>query len=217
MANDYALTSPVRLAALHNTGLLETPADDRLDIFTRLAAELIGVPTVLISLVDAKRQCFKSVAGNGGSPPAGWNSLDASFCQDVVGKGIPLIMADARNEPAFADRDTKVRAYAGVPLVTEDGHTLGALCAFDESPRDWSGRDVEVLTALATAVMSEIQRRIAARAAHDTQLRLIAERTLAHAVQQQMPVGVVVAEVPSGRLVSVNAQMTEIFLTSFKP
>jgi PAS domain S-box-containing protein len=217
LANDYALTSPVRLAALHNTGLLETPADDRLDVFTRLAAELLAVPTVLISLVDAKRQCFKSVAGNGGSAPAGWNPLDASFCQDVVGKGIPLVMADSRNEPAFASRDTKVRAYAGVPLITEDGHILGALCAFDESPRDWSGRDVEVLTALATAVMSEIQRRIAARAAHDTQLRLIAERTLAHAVQQQMPVGVVVAEVPSGRLVSVNAQMTEIFLTSFKP
>src|SRR5688500_8114128 len=52
---------------------------------------------------------------------------------------------------------------------------------------------------------------------HDLQLRLFAERTLAHAVQQQMPVGFIVAEVPSGRLVSVNAQMTEIFRTAFKP
>jgi len=74
-----------------------------------------------------------------------------------------------------------------------------------------------VLTALSVAVMSEIQRRIAERSAHDSQLRLMAERTLAHAVQQQMPVGVVVAEVPSGRLVSVNAQMTEIFRMPFKP
>ena len=73
------------------------------------------------------------------------------------------------------------------------------------------------MTALSFAVMSEIQRRIAERSVHDTQLRLIAERTLAHAVQQQMPVGVVVAEVPSGRLVSVNAQMTEIFCAAFKP
>ena len=32
-----------------------------------------------------------------------------------------------------------------------------------------------------------------------------------------MPVGVVVAEVPSGRLISVNAQMTEIFRTAFTP
>ena len=32
-----------------------------------------------------------------------------------------------------------------------------------------------------------------------------------------MPVGVIVSEIPSGRLVSVNAQMTAIFRTSFKP
>jgi PAS domain S-box-containing protein len=32
-----------------------------------------------------------------------------------------------------------------------------------------------------------------------------------------MPVGVVVAEIPSGRLISVNAQMTEIFRTAFTP
>ena len=65
--------------------------------------------------------------------------------------------------------------------------------------------------------MSEIQRGIAERAGHDAQLRLVADRTLAHAVQQQMPVGVVVAEVPSGRLVSVNAQLTAIFRTAFTP
>jgi len=132
------LTSPARLAALHNTGLLETAADDRLDVFTRLAAQVLDVSTVLISLVDAKRQYFKSVAGNGGSPSAGWNPLDASFCQDVVGTGMPLVMADARNDPVFADSGTKVTAYAGVPLITEDGHVLGALCAFDQKPRAWS-------------------------------------------------------------------------------
>jgi PAS domain S-box-containing protein len=172
---------------------------------------------VLISLVDADRQYFKSVACNGSGPLPGWHPLEASFCQDVVGTGLPLVMADAWNERAFADRGTKARGYAGVPLITEEGHVLGTLCAFDESPRDWSRRDIDVLTALSTAVTWEIQRRIAERAAHDAQLRLVAERTLEHAVQQQMPVGVVVAEVPSGRLVSVNAQMTEIFRTSFKP
>src|SRR5207244_5222408 len=116
-----------------------------------------------------------------------------------------------------SDRRSNVRAYAGIPLRTANGNVLGAFCAFDERPHDWSKRDIDVLTALSVAVMSEIQRRIAERSAHDAQLRLIAERTLAHAVQQQMPVGVVVAEVPSGRLVSVNAQMTEIFCAAFKP
>jgi two-component system, cell cycle sensor histidine kinase and response regulator CckA len=217
LANDQALTSPVRLAALHKTGLLETGSDSRFDALTALASEILAVPTVLISLVDADRQFFKSVAGGDSVTPTGWNPLEASFCHDVVGTRMPLVIADAWNEPDYADRGTKARAYAGVPLITEDGHVLGTLCALDEHPRDWSRRTVDVLTALAAAVMSEIQRRIAERTAHDTQLRLVAERTLAHAVQQQMPVGVAVAEVPSGRLVSVNVQMTEIFRTAFKP
>ncbi|MEO8580442.1 MAG: PAS domain S-box protein [Gemmatimonadales bacterium] len=207
----------MRLAALHNTGLLGSAGDDRFDAFTRLAAEILGVPAVVISLVDKDRQYFKSVAGTNGSPSVGWQPLNASFCQDVIGSGTSLVMADARSDPAFAKRGTKARAYAGIPLITDEGYVLGTLCALDESPRDWSKRDVDSLTALSSAVMSEIQRRIAERAAHDTQLRLVAARTLAHSVQQHMPVGVVVAEVPSGRVVSVNAQMTEIFINSFNP
>ena len=217
MPNELALTSPQRLAALYNTGLLESQAEERLDGFTRLAAQIVGVPTVLISLVDQTRQYFKSVCCASGTEATGWHPLDSCYCQDVIGTGAPVIMADAWNEPGFADRGTKIRGFVGIPLKTASGQVLGAFCAQDERPRDWSKRDIEVLTALSAAVMSEIQRRIAERAARDTQLRLIAERTLAHAVQQQMPVGVVVAEVPSGRLVSVNAQMTEIFRAAFMP
>ncbi|MGZ3331487.1 MAG: PAS domain S-box protein [Gemmatimonadaceae bacterium] len=217
MPKHQALTSPVRLAALHNTGLLDTPAEDRLDAFTRLAAQFLGVSTVLISLVDINRQYIKSVASSNGAPAVGWHPLDVSLCQDVVSTGIPIVIPDVRADPAFADRKPNGIAYAGVPLTTDEGYVLGALCAYDDTPREWTERDLNVLTALSAAVMSEIQRRVASRAVHDAQLRLIAERTLAHAVQQQMPVGVVVAEVPSGRLISVNAQMTEIFRTAFTP
>jgi len=48
LPNEKALTSPSRLAALHNTGLLDTPEDERFDGFTRLAAQILGVPTVVI-------------------------------------------------------------------------------------------------------------------------------------------------------------------------
>ena len=217
MPHKKVLTSPVRLAALQNSGLLETGTEDRLDTFTRLAAQLLNVPTVLISLVDGERLLVKSVAGGNDSFTAGWHPLELTYCQDVVGTGDPLVTADAWNESDLANRGTNVRAYVGIPLTTTEGHVLGALCALDERPRDWTKRDVEVVTALAAAVKSEIQRRFAERAVCDAKLRLHAERTLAHAVQQQMPVGVAVAEVPTGRLVSVNAQMTEIFRTAFSP
>ncbi|HEX6629176.1 MAG TPA: PAS domain S-box protein [Gemmatimonadaceae bacterium] len=217
MPHKKVLTSPVRLAALNNSGLLDTGTEDRLDTFTRLAAQLLGVPTVLISLVEGTREYFKSVATTSDAFAVGWHPLDLTYCQDVVGTGRPLVTADAWNEGELKQRGTKVRAYAGMPLATDEGHVIGTFCALDERPRDWTKRDVEVLGALAAAVKSEIQRRFAERVACDAKLRLHAERTLAHAVQQQMPVGVAVAEVPSGRLVSVNAQMTEIFRSPFSP
>ena len=217
MSHKKVLTSPARLAALHNSGLLETGAEDRLDTFTRLAAQLLNVPTVLITLVDGERLFVKSAASANEAFAAGWHPLELTYCQDVVGTGTSLITADAWNETQLANRGTSVRAYAGVPLTTDEGYVLGALCAVDERPRDWTSRDIDVATSLASAVKSEIQRRFAERAVCDAKLRMHAERTLAHAVQQQMPVGVAVAEVPTGRLVSVNAQLTEIFRTAFSP
>ncbi|HEV7838882.1 MAG TPA: PAS domain S-box protein, partial [Gemmatimonadaceae bacterium] len=211
------LANPARLAALHKTGLLDTPEEDRFDALTRLTAEVLGVSTVVLSLVDSDRQYNKSVAGGTGRVATGWIPLEASLCQDVVASGQPYAVADAQADPALSERGTKLRAFAGVPLIMDDGTVLGAFSALDWVPRAWSQKDIAILTALASGVVSEIQRRNSDRTAHDTQLRLIAERTMAHAVQQQMPVGVLVSEVPSGRLVSVNAQMTAIFRTSFKP
>lgn len=216
MPNSQTLANPARLAALQKTGLLQTPAEECFDSITRIAAQILGVSTVIISLVESKRQYFKSVTCPGKAVATGWNPIETSFCGEVASSGKPFVVNDLRRRPDLLNRGTRLGTYAGVPLTTDDGHVLGALCALDDSPHDWTDKEIAILTALASAVMSEIQRRIAERAAHDTQLRLVAERTLAHAVQQQMPVGVIVAEVPSGRLVSVNAQMTAIFRTSFK-
>jgi PAS domain S-box-containing protein len=217
VANTSALASPCRLAALQNTGLLETPPEERFDAITRLVAQVIGAPTAVISLVAEERQFFKSVFPKGGLPAHGWNSLRATFCEDVVRTGAPVVVSDWAAEPPSEGRESKPGAYIGVPLVNDQGSVLGTLCAMDGEPRAWTPRDVSLLSALSLAVISEIQRRTAERTAHNTQLRLIAERTLASAVQHQMPVGVVVAEAPSGRLVSVNAQMTAIFRMAFKP
>jgi len=170
-----------------------------------------------MSLVDTDRQYHKSAVCSNGQTATGWNTLESCLCQDVVASGKPLVLCDAQADTELSERGTSLRGYAGVPLITDDGSILGALCAIDSAPREWTGKDVSILKAVAAGIVSEIQRRMSDRAAHDMQLRLIAERTLAHSVQQQMPVGVIVSEVPSGRLVSVNAQMTAIFRTSFKP
>ena len=196
--------------------MLGTGAEEFFDRITGLAVELLGVPTVAFSLVDDTRQFIKSAAGAGQLMTPGWDSLNGCLCPEVVKSGEEVVVTDTLRkdeDPALVT----VRAYAGVPLRTAKGQVLGALCALDSHPRNWTEHQLGLLRVFGAAVMSEVQRRIAERGMQDLQLRVVAERTLAHAVQQQMPVGFIVAEVPSGRLVSVNAQMTEIFRTAFKP
>ena len=120
--------------------------------------------------------------------------LSHSFCRHVVDSGAPLEVVDARVHPKVRDNpaieDFGIVAYLGMPLTTSDGERLGALCAIDHEPRQWTGRDHGVLEDLAGAAMAEVElrranRAVAAAAAelhfaatHDTLTRLGNRRAL---------------------------------------
>ncbi len=78
---------------------------------------------------------------------------------------------DTTADPVFREVPTVqslgVRAYAGIPLITDDGQAIGSFCAIDFAPRTWSKLDVEILTELAASAMREIKLRTAVRAAQD--------------------------------------------------
>src|SRR5438067_12020005 len=63
MLSQQELAEQERVKALHTLGVLDTPAEDRFDRFTRLAAAAFGVPIALVSLIDSERQWFKSRVG----------------------------------------------------------------------------------------------------------------------------------------------------------
>jgi signal transduction histidine kinase len=156
-----------RLAALAETGLLDSPADDTFDRFTRLTTRLLGVPVSLVTFVDDQRQFFKSALGLGEPwASARETPLSHSFCQHVVATDAPLVVSDARGDARVCDnlaiRDLDVIAYAGMPLRTPDGTPLGSLCAIDTEPREWGEDELACLADLANAVSSEIGLRLAA-------------------------------------------------------
>ena len=165
-----AVSNPARLAALHATELLASPPEERFDRVTRLAAKLLGVSRVQVSLVDADHQFFKSCVGVP-EPLASTRrtSLDQSFCKYVVGTGEPLVVDDSRQHPlVIADAAlavSGVAAYLGAPLKTADGHTLGSLCAVDTVPRHWTAENIANLNDMAAFVATEIESRRAAATA----------------------------------------------------
>jgi GAF domain-containing protein len=160
------LDDGARLTALAATGLLDSAADESFDRFTRLASRILRTPVSLVSLVTADRQFFKSCLGL----PEPWATkretlLSHSFCQHAVSLREPLIIEDSRTHPLVRDnlaiRDLNVIAYAGIPLITRDGHALGALCTIDDKPRIWTDDQIETLQDIAAAVVTEIEMRAA--------------------------------------------------------
>ena len=128
-----ALDAPGRLEALYGTGLMDSEVSDRYDRLTRLASNLLGAPVALVSLVDDRRQFFKSSLGL--AEP--WASeretpLSHSFCQHVVTSGSPLRIENAPEHPLVKDNlaipDLGVIAYLGVPIVGSAGDNLGSFC-----------------------------------------------------------------------------------------
>lgn len=155
-----------RLAALRDLGLLDSPVSESFDRLTRIAKATLGVPVALVSLVDEDRQFFLSQQGLTGD----WarfrqTPLSHSFCQHAVADRRPLIVPDARSSPLVATnlavRDLDVIAYAGVPLILETGHAIGAVCAIDGKPRQWSDTEIALLEDIAATVKEIIDLRAA--------------------------------------------------------
>lgn len=124
-----------RIDALQQTGLLDTPAEESFDRLTRLAAKLIGAPATFISLVDERRDFYKSCFGFG-EPLATTRQLEGrTFCHYSLVSDGPLLIPDTVADPVFREVPTVqslgVRAYAGIPLVTAEGHAIGSFCAID--------------------------------------------------------------------------------------
>lgn len=168
LADPAIINSADRLAAVAATGLLDAPVNPSLQRLTMLARRVLGVPSVVVTLIDRNRQYFAAFSGMSDElAKARQNGLEYSFCQHVVASAAPLVVPNATIHPLVFDNraipEMGVHAYAGMPLQSSDGQTLGSFCAFDTEAREWSAEDLEILEELARAAMTEIELRETAR------------------------------------------------------
>lgn len=183
------LADRTRLNALYQTQLMDSGAEERFDRLTRLVAKTLNVPVSLVSLVDTKRQFFKSIHGL----PEPWKSaretpLTHSFCQHVVERSEPLVINDSTADPLVCDNlaipDLSVHAYLGIPLRNAEGHVLGSLCAIDTKPRVWTADEQDILDDFAKLVEEQIglHARVEQLARYDEQ-RALVQGELAHRIK----------------------------------
>ncbi len=149
-----------RLAALHECEVLDTAPELAYTEIAELARQICNTPIALVSLVDAERQWFKARVGLA----AEQTSRASSFCAHTLVSRQPLIVHDTHADARFADNplvtgDPRIRFYAGVPLVLDDGRILGTLCVIDRVARSLSGPQFDALAMLARQVSVELDLR----------------------------------------------------------
>jgi EAL domain-containing protein (putative c-di-GMP-specific phosphodiesterase class I)/GGDEF domain-containing protein len=150
-----SLNESARMRALLDLHLLDTAPSESFDRITRMASQIFDVPIAAVSLTDEDRQWFKSRVGGGPEIPR----LKAP-CAEVTRIGDVLVVSDMSKDSRFQggilDRQG-MRFYAGAPLTTKDGFTLGAMCVIDNKPRTLSQDEANILTDLAAMVMAQIE------------------------------------------------------------
>ena len=152
-----------RMSALHRYEILDTPREAPFDRITGLVRAVLNVPISTLSLIDADRQWYKSCVGMESSDLP----RELSFCTHTIQSRAPLCVPDTLKDMRFAHYPSVtgepfIRSYLGVPLATPDGYNIGALCALDVQPRDFSEGQTEVLKSFAALAENELElRRIA--------------------------------------------------------
>jgi serine/threonine protein kinase len=149
-----------RLAALRRYRILDTDPEQGFDDLTNLASYVCGTPIALITLVDADRQWFKSRLGLSLQETA----RNISFCTHTIRGKDQFIVRDALQDERFAASplvhgEPQVRFYAGIPLITAEGHALGAMCVMDRVPRQLNADQLAALAALSRLVLTQLELR----------------------------------------------------------
>lgn len=154
-----------RLEALRSCGVLDSEPEPQFDEIAKLASQLCCVPMALVSLIDDRRQWFKSRVGL--DVPE--TPRDIAFCSHAVASGEALVVPDALADARFVDNPLvtdapNIRFYAGIPLTLEEGLHAGTLCVLDRVPRDITPGQFDALAMLARQVTTELKlrRRLAA-------------------------------------------------------
>ena len=154
-----AVFDPARLAAVADSGLLDTAPEGTFDDLAQLALAITGGQKAFFTVADGRRSFWKSAIGM--DPAAGReNDIRDSPCHILIGTGEELIAEDAPADPRIKDLAAVdalgIGAWAGYPVVSPDGHVLGGLCVVDKDARPFTSVQRQALRTLARSVSSEI-------------------------------------------------------------
>ncbi len=147
-----------RIKALRRFLNLEFTREAELQKIVEIAAEICECPIALITLIDEDTQHIRFRTGT---------ELDETkrtdaFCNYTIRGQNTLIVPNAEQDQRFTDNplvtgDPNIRFYAGAPLITDDGDSLGSLCVIDTRERTLTDPQKRMLEFLRSQAMNLLE------------------------------------------------------------
>ncbi|WP_166727710.1 GAF domain-containing sensor histidine kinase [Mucilaginibacter gilvus] len=159
---------------MHSYQILDSGTEKDYDDLTALAAAICQAPIAVISMVDEKRQWFKSHHGIDTTE----TPIEHSFCTHAINApNYVLIVPDAKSDARFSNNplvngQPHIIFYAGVALVNSEGFALGSLCVVDHKSRNISAEQLTALTVIAKQIMDKLELRRKILQLQDTKMEL---------------------------------------------
>ncbi|MEO8255241.1 MAG: PAS domain-containing protein, partial [Flavobacterium sp.] len=144
-----------RLKELYSYKIINELESEDYDFLTEMAAQVCETKIASISFITENKQWFLSHHGLEEDEC----SKEFSFCVHTINQpNAAFIIEDATKDERFLNNPLvtdypKIVFYAGIPLVTENGFSIGTLCVADYSPKKLSKKQLATLQLLSNQVI----------------------------------------------------------------
>jgi two-component system sensor histidine kinase VicK len=201
----------LRIEALAQYEVLNSAPDPVLDDLTKLAAQICETPIAAVSFIGSDRIWIRSRFGMDSHEL----SIGSLPCETTILGDSVYEIADTRNDSDYAPdgillEGRPYRFYAGAPLTTPGGVSIGALLVLDRPSRTLTPSQSQALSILSRQVINrlELNGRIhqmdrAARSRQRVESALTVERNFVSTVLDTVGALVAVFD-PAGRIVRFN-------------
>ena len=149
------------MAAVARYRVVAGPRDPVFDRVTELIGQVFEAPMAFVSIVDEDRIWLVSTLGLGELRQVG---RDQGLCAAPIEDDVPYVVTDARTDVRTAANrfvaEYGIGFYACAPLVTFDGHRLGAVSVMDTAARAATDAQLAILSNTAAIVMEQLELRL---------------------------------------------------------
>ncbi|HSJ67384.1 MAG TPA: GAF domain-containing sensor histidine kinase [Anditalea sp.] len=147
-----------RLVSLSEFDLDYTSFNENFKDLTKLAAKVAGTKMSLLNLIDNYTQW--SISNH--NLPIEQMPREDSICQYTIMNEAHFEIKELSKDTRFQDRSyvkngPKLDYYFGLPLRTENGHNLGALCVLDTQAKVLSSEKIELLKLIAAEIINRLK------------------------------------------------------------